>query len=39
MVETMSLIDDTVGLTLVETSKYQVLDGANLLEVCARLEI
>ena len=39
MVETMALIDDTVGFTLVETSESQVLDGVTIPEVCEGLEL
>ena len=39
MVETMALIDDTVGFTFVEMSKSQVRDGVTISEVCAGLEL
>ena len=39
MVETMALIDDTVGLTFVETSESRVRDGVTILEVCVALEL
>ena len=39
MVKTMALTDDTVGLTLAETSGSQVLDGVTIPEVCVVLEL
>ena len=39
MVETMALADDTVGLTLTDTSKSQVLCGVTLSEVCVGLKL
>ena len=37
MVETMALIDDTVGFTFIETSESQVWDGFTISDVCAGL--
>ena len=37
MVETMALIDDTVGFTFVETSESRVCDGVTISEVCVGL--
>ena len=39
MVETMVLIDDTVGFTFVETSESRVSDGVTILDVCVGLEL
>jgi hypothetical protein len=39
MVETMALIDDTVGFTFVETSKSQVRDGVTISDVCVGLAL
>ena len=39
MVKTMALTDDTVGLTLTETSESQVLCGVTILEVCVGLKL
>ena len=39
MVETISLTDDMVGLTLTETSGSWVLDGVTIPEVCMGLEL
>jgi hypothetical protein len=39
MVETMALIDDTVGFTFVETSKSRVRDGVAISEVCVGLDL
>jgi hypothetical protein len=39
MVETMALIDDTVGFTFVDTSKSRVHDGVTISEVCVGLEL
>ena len=38
MVETMALTDDTVGLTLIETSGSRVLWGVTIPEVCVGLK-
>ena len=39
MVETMALIDDTVGFTFVETSESRVRDGITISDVCAGLAL
>ena len=39
MVETMALIDDTVGLTFVETSEPRVCDGVTISDVCAGIAL
>ena len=39
MVETMALTEDTVGLTLTETSKSLVLYGVTIPEVCVGLKL
>jgi hypothetical protein len=39
MVETMALIDDTVGLTFVETSEPRVCDGVTISNVCVGLAL
>ena len=39
MVETMALIDDTVGFTFVETSESRVRDGVTISDVCAGLAL
>ena len=39
MVETMALIDETMGFTFVETSKSRVRDSVTISEVCARLAL
>ena len=39
MVETMSLTNDTVGFTFVETLESRVHDGVTIPEVCVGLEI
>ena len=39
MVETMALIDDTVGFTFVERSESQVCDGVTIPEVCVGLKL
>ena len=39
MVETMALIDDTMGLTFVETSEPRVCDGVTISDVCAGLAL
>ena len=39
MVETMVVMDDTVGLTLTETSESLVLCGVTIPEVCVGLKI
>ena len=37
MVETMALIDDTMGFTFIETSESRVRDGVTISDVCAGL--
>lgn len=37
IVETMALIDDTVGFTFVETSESRVCDGLTISDVCVGL--
>ena len=39
MVKTMDLIDDTVGLTFVETSEPRVCDGVTISDVCVGLAL
>ena len=39
MVETMALIDDTVGFTFVETSESRVHDGVTISDVCVGLAL
>ena len=39
MVETTALIDDTMGLTLTETSESRVLWGVTIPKVCVGLEL
>ena len=39
MVETMALIDDTVGVTFVKISESRVCDGVTISDVCAGLAL
>ena len=39
MVETMALIDDTVGFTFVETSESRACDGVTILDVYVGLAL
>ena len=39
MVETMALTNDTVGLTLTETSRFRVLGVVTIPEVCVGLNL
>ena len=39
MVETMALIDDTMGFTFVKTSESRVRDSVTIPELCVGLEL
>ena len=39
MVETMALIDDTVGFTFVKTSESRMRDGVTISDVCVGLAL